>query len=116
MDGQVINQDGHFSAWRDEAECALVVEIKPYMQGAWDGPNEEDIRHPYSDQAQEICQTECAMRLMCLKTALTNPEAQGLRGGYEFDGGTVPVADAREIVQEHNLQISSYQSLGRPRL
>jgi hypothetical protein len=103
-----------FEPWRDKAKCFKVSSEKPYMMGAWDGPNEDKISHPYSEAAAEICLT-CPVRLLCLQGALSNPRAQGIRGGYTFDKGRLPVAQAREIRDTLGLTIGEHQSLGRPK-
>lgn len=101
--------------WRDDALCAQTIKSKPYMLGAWDGPNEDKVSHPYSDQAAKVCVSGCPVRDICLQRALDNPKAQGIRGGYEFDGGRLPVAKAREIRDTTNAVIGEHQSLGRPK-
>lgn len=101
------------AGWRRSAACRTVLEDKPYLLGAWDGPNEDGVRHAYSDNAKEICEEECPVARLCLASALNNPRAQGLRAGYEFDGGRVPVAKAREIQNELGLKVGPHQSLGR---
>lgn len=101
--------------WRRKAECADKSVKVPPMMGAWDGPNEDGERHPMHYAAREICLTGCPVQLECLKDAVQDPEAQGLRGGYEFDGGKVPVGVAREIALTHGITFSEWQSMGRPK-
>lgn len=96
-------------AWRDEAACEAAIKEKPYLAGAWIA---ED--HPYRDDARKIC-LGCKVRIECLMGALQNEEAEGMRGGYWFDAGKLPVAVAREIRDTMDLEISPWQSTGRPK-
>lgn len=98
-----------YAPWRDDAACDAITQAKPYMGTAW---VKED--HPYSEDAKRIC-LGCDVRLKCLQAALDNPEADGLRGGYWFENGRLPVAVAREIRDTLPVVISSRQSLGRPK-
>lgn len=100
--------------WRNSSACSTEVEKKPYMAGAWDGPNEDGERHAYEEDAKRTC-LSCKVRVNCLQNALSDEEAQGVRGGYEFDGGNVPVAVAREIRDTMDLKIYPHQSTGRPK-
>lgn len=84
------------------------------MQGAWDSPNEDGDHHPFAEDAKKIC-LECPVRLLCLQDALDDTEADGIRGGYEFDYGRLPVAKAREIRNTLGLTIGEHQSTGRPK-
>lgn len=102
-----------FAPWRDDALCAAIPEKEPALIGAWDGPNEDGDSSPFSAYAQSVCISQCTVRLACLASALRNPEAQGLRGGYIFDGGTVPVAKAREIRDTLGMKLPPWQSAGR---
>lgn len=104
-----------FALWRDDAACADLDEDS-VLQGAWDGPNEVGDEHPLAHEAKKICERQCPVREKCIASALADPEAQGIRGGYTFDAGTVPVAKAREIRDTFNLTLPPWQSSGRPRL
>lgn len=107
--------DSVHAEWRDEARCKVEIDNYPDLLGAWDGPNEDGVSHPLAEIAAEICVKKCAVREQCLRAALSNPEAQGTRGGYTFDGGKVPVAIAREIRDTMDLQPGAHQSVGRPK-
>jgi hypothetical protein len=99
--------------WRDESACGFETKNSPFMAGAWDGPNEDGVSHPYAEQATEICIKRCPVRDICLQSALNNPKAQGIRGGYVFDNGRLPVAVAREIRDTMDLVPGPHQSLGK---
>lgn len=93
--------------WRDESECYWRAKKDAFLESAW-----VDEEHPLKSAAKQIC-LSCPVRLLCLQDALDDEEAQGIRGGYEFDGGTVPVAVAREIRDTLGLRIRAHQSTGR---
>lgn len=101
-----------YAEWRDDSRCEDIIQKKPYMRGAWDGPNEDGVSHPYYEQAEKEC-LKCPARLFCLQDALLDPEAQGIRGGYTFDGGRLPVAKAREIRDTTDLKLGAHQKTGR---
>ena len=107
--------DYNDSNWLSGAECAKEVVRRDIMGGAWDGPNEDGDRHVFHKEAKRICRDVCPVREFCLRDAMKDEEAQGLRGGYEFDGGKVPVGIAREIVENFDVTVSPWQSLGRPK-
>ena len=79
------------------------------METAWDnidvGTWEKTVTVPDSkaDVAKEIC-IACPVREFCLRDALKDIEAEGIRGGYRFGNGTVPKGDARDIYNEWGLR------------
>lgn len=108
-----ILEDLH-APWRRQATCLELASSQPELfGGAWDGPNDDKERHELASYAQSICVNDCPVRLQCLESALQNTAAQGLRGGYEFDKGRLPVAKAREIEHKLGLKVGDHQSLGR---
>lgn len=102
--------DSIHSEWRDESACAAVQEEKPWLASAWIDPE-----HPYREDAERIC-LGCPVREICLQAAVNNDEAEGLRGGYWFDGGWIPVAKLREIRDTTNIKIPEGRSVGKTRL
>lgn len=108
-----MSDEDLFAPWRDDAPCASLPEQNEILIGAWDGPNEDGDQSPFTDYAVSVCVSQCKVRIECLASALRNPEAQGIRGGYIFDGGTVPVAKAREIRDTLGLKLPPWQSAGR---
>jgi hypothetical protein len=93
--------------WRDDAACEKARFENPLLDVAW-----IDEESQFKKEATKIC-LSCKVRLVCLQDALDDPEAQGIRGGYEFDGGKLPVAQAREIRDTLDLRIGSHQSTGK---
>lgn len=95
--------------WRDEAQCALISKVEPEMQTAWDNievgtwEKTETVPDERADVAKIIC-FECPVREMCLRDALLDNEAEGLRAGYRFENGTVSKYDARKIFNEWGLR------------
>lgn len=83
-----------WAKWRDEGSCASVLQDDPEIADAW--TNEFS---PFMAEAREIC-AECPVRLLCLKDAVEDEEAMGIRAGYHFYMGSVIVPEAREIVRE----------------
>jgi Transcription factor WhiB len=83
--------------------CRAAIAKDDTLDTAW-----IDETHPYQDEAIEIC-LECPVRLLCLQNALEDEEAEGIRGGFWFDSGTVPVADARHISTKLGLTLSPWQ-------
>jgi hypothetical protein len=102
------------ATWRDKAACAAAIKETPSLLGAWDGRDTEEDPHPFAENAKKIC-LGCKVRNMCLQDALNDEEAQGIRGGYDFDAGKLPVAVAREIRDTMGLVIGEHQSTGRPK-
>lgn len=79
------------------------------MQTAWDNidvgtwkktTTEPDLK---ADVARVLC-WECPVREACLRDALKDIEAEGIRGGYRFENGTVSKEDARKIFSEWGLR------------
>ncbi len=101
--------------WRTQSLCAATIKDQPFMQGAWDSPNEDGDRHPFFEEAKKLC-LSCPVRNACLQDALDDTEADGTRGGYEFDNGRLPVAKAREIRDTTDLVLGEHQSTGRPKV
>lgn len=95
--------------WEDSSLCAIEAKKDEVLAAAW---IQED--HPLQAYAKKVC-LRCPVRLICIQDALEDEEAQGVRGGYEFDAGTLPVAVAREIRDTLGLKIGAHQSTGRPK-
>lgn len=95
--------------WRDMASCAFVVKAEPETQTAWDnidvGTWEKTVTEPdaQADVAKILC-FDCPVREMCLRDALKDIEAEGIRAGYRFENGTVSKHDARKIFNEWGLR------------
>lgn len=79
------------------------------MASAW---IQED--HDLIEDAKRFCKTRCKVRDLCLQDALLDEEAEGIRGGFWFDSGRLPVADARKI-RDEGFIIGEHQSTGRPK-
>jgi hypothetical protein len=78
--------------WRDKAECNDEIDRAPVLINVWRSPQEST-----DDYAQEICETVCKVREECLVDAVTDPYAEGLRGGFKFDTGKVDQRDVNKI-------------------
>lgn len=95
--------------WRDDAECSFIVAVEPEMETAWDNidvgtwQKTETVPDSKADVAKNIC-FACPVREFCLRDALADNEAEGLRGGYRFEFGAVSKADARKIYNEWGLR------------
>jgi len=95
--------------WRDDAECSFIVAVEPEMETAWDNidvgtwKKTETVPDENADVAKNICFV-CPVREFCLRDALKDNEAEGLRGGYRFEFGTVSKNDARKIYNEWGLR------------
>lgn len=95
--------------WRDEAECSFVVLVDETMETAWDNidvgtwTKTETVPDSRADVAKLICYG-CPVREFCLRDALNDNEAEGIRAGYRFEFGTVNKEDARKIFNEWGLR------------
>lgn len=99
-----------FAPWRDEAKCVTSIKKDPTLASAWIQEN-----HVAQDEAVEICEA-CPVIWACVQNALLDEEANGLRGGYWFDEGKLPVAKAREIRDRFpGIKFGEWQSMGRPK-
>ena len=95
--------------WRDKARCFTLAQENDFLETAW-----VDEEHPFQEMAKKVC-LGCPVRNMCLQDALEDEEAEGIRGGYLFESGRIPVAIAREIRDTMGLKIGPHQSTGRPK-
>ena len=95
--------------WRDKAACDAAVIKDPFLEAAWFEEN-----GPFLEHAKKVC-LSCPVRNACLQDALNDEDAEGVRGGYWFDQGRLPVAEAREIRDTMDLIIGPHQSVGRTR-
>lgn len=95
--------------WRDDAKCFDYFG-DPIFESAWDVERSELHGH-----AKRICEEVCPVRLACLQDALLDPEAEGMRGGYVFENGRLPLAKAREIKSKLGLMLGPWQRLWKGR-
>lgn len=95
--------------WRDEASCNFIVKVDKSMETAWDnidvGTWQKTITEPdpKADIAKILC-FDCPVRELCLRDAVNDNEAEGIRGGYRFENGTVSRSDARKIFHEWGIR------------
>jgi len=95
--------------FREKAACRDAVTAEPSLATAWDnidaGTWEEDeyVPDPQALVAKNICYA-CPVRELCLRDALSDNEAEGIRAGYRFERGYVSRDDARKIQKEFNLR------------
>lgn len=96
--------------WRDQAKCLPIAQADPSMETAWDNietgtwKKSEHNPSPLAPIAEEICVNQCPVRELCLKDAISDNEADGLRGGYRFEFGTVSRRVAQDIFNEFGLR------------
>lgn len=96
-------------AYRERAACRDAVLEEPSLATAWDnidaGTWEEEnyVPDPQEFVAKNIC-FECPVRELCLRDALTDNEAEGLRAGFRFERGYVSKDDSRKIRKEFGLR------------
>ncbi len=83
------------AAWKDDAACHAKATEDEKFSGAW--INEQGVRRHV---AENICRTQCEVRNQCLADALTDPWAEGLRGGYWFSTGALLSRDRTKMVRE----------------
>lgn len=80
--------------WRGRAACK---NLPPEVAEAY--INEKS---PGADEAKKKC-AMCLVRKDCLTEAVEDPDAQGMRGGFFFDGGRVTLDDAPTIRKTFHL-------------
>lgn len=79
------------------------------MDGSWDNidvggwEKTEYAPHPNAEIAKNIC-FACPVREKCLRDALSDNDAEGIRAGYRFEDGRVSRRDARNIFNEWGLR------------
>ncbi len=95
--------------FRHRAACRDAVLAEPSLATAWDnidvGTWEEGeyVPDPQALVAKNIC-FACPVRELCMRDALTDNEAEGIRGGYRFERGYVSKEDARKMYQEFGMR------------
>ena len=95
--------------WRDEAECSFVVAVDESMKTAWDnidvGTWERTVTVPdqKADIAKILC-ASCPVREFCLRDAVRDNQAEGIRAGYRFENGNVSSREARAIFNEWEIR------------
>jgi len=96
--------------WRDDALCLSAVSQDANLKKAWDnvdvGTWETPKYEPDPSEAlaKSICNTACPVREKCLRDALSDNEADGVRAGFRFENGNVSNSDARVIFNEFGLR------------
>jgi hypothetical protein len=93
--------------WESKAACRKKIIEQPFLEAAW-----VDELGPFKGAAKKVC-LSCPVREICLQDALDDPEAEGMRGGYWFEAGKIPVGEAREVQETMGLKIGPHQSTGR---
>ena len=95
--------------FRAKAACREAVKEDPSLATAWDnvdvGTWAEDytIPDPQSLVAKNICMA-CPVRGACLRDALEDNEAEGIRGGFRFENGYISKEDARLLYKEFGIR------------
>jgi hypothetical protein len=85
-------------SWREEAKCHEAVRTMPSLLGAW-----TTERTPDTALAREVC-SDCSVRYQCVMAALADPEAEGIRAGYAFEGGALESRDRAALAEEFGLE------------
>lgn len=91
--------------WRDDSSCLPVVKVDPSMETAWDNidvgtwEKTETVPDPQAEIAKQICYA-CLVRESCIRDAVKDNAAEGLRGGYRFEDGTLTRREAGRLYQE----------------
>lgn len=84
--------------WRERAACDT-QEADPMLLAAWVEPNSF-----FLDRCRVICET-CPVRMECLEDALSDNKAEGIRGGFFFDGGTLSSEEARAMHRQLGIRV-----------
>lgn len=94
-------------SWTDEAACRGIVAVDPGMATAWDNIDKGDHYEPDPQEqvAKAVCFDACPVRDFCLRDAVSDPESEGLRGGYRFHMGGVDNREALKIKREFRLKV-----------
>jgi hypothetical protein len=96
-------------SYRRKASCKDAVTQDPTLVTAWDnvdvGTWKETVTvpDPQAETAKFICYA-CPVRRQCIEDALSDNEAEGLRGGYRFESGMLSKEDARKLLKEFSLR------------
>lgn len=93
------NYDKIFAPWRDRAECHKRVTSGEVDEWAF-----TDEENPDYLRAISACGV-CPVRDQCLRDAVQDPEAQGVRAGYYFDLGVVSRSDHAKIYRETGVEV-----------
>lgn len=109
MSHTVPSKTQFYDLWREEADCLAIVQVQPEMDGSWDNVDVGTWKsyssepHANAEVAKQIC-FSCPVREACLRDALSDNEAEGVRAGYRFEDGKVSRRDARNIFNEWGLR------------
>lgn len=89
---QTMNKHPARDEWEDQAECSTrkIRKTLPFKVWVNPTPTEEKL-------AKEICVHHCNVRTECLRDALNDKYAEGVRAGYRFEDGAVSQEDADDI-------------------
>lgn len=93
--------------WHAASACAPVTVARKEMGAAW-----LDQFHARQVEAKEICAT-CPVRELCVRDALEDRHAEGLRGGVFFEAGQVTQEGAREIRKKFAILVPEKRIFGR---
>ena len=91
--------------WWRKSQCAEEELKNPALLGSWlkrNGPNAE--------KAYNVCVSKCPVRTECLVAALREKDAEGLRGGFFFENGTVWRQDFDLILRQFGLRARKHKS------
>ncbi len=77
--------------WRERSLCHRYLEVNPTFIEAWS----EKVGQRRII-AQQICEA-CPVRIDCLLDALSDDDAEGMRGGFFFQAGVTTRVDQRRI-------------------
>lgn len=106
-------------AFRERAACREAVKEDESLATAWDnvdaGTWEQDSYIPdeQAHVARNIC-FACPVREACIRDALTDNEAEGIRGGFRFEKGYLSKEDARKLYQEFGLRAKVRKTASNP--
>jgi hypothetical protein len=76
------------------------------MATAWDNVDDGEnyVPDPQEDVARALCINACPVRERCLRDALRDNEAEGIRGGFRFENGAVSSKEGRAMFKEFGLR------------
>lgn len=90
------------ATWRESSACYAYIREVEIFRSVWIAKPDEPFNFG-RDVAKKICIGQCLVRTECLIDALADPESQGIRAGFDFDGGLVKAGDRRKIIKEFGL-------------
>jgi len=91
--------------WERKSQCATEEMKNPRMVGSW-----LERTGPRADAAYNVCVSKCPVRTECLVAALAEKDAEGFRGGFFFENGTVWRPDFDLILRQFGIRARKHKS------